>query len=490
MASSSEASTKAALALFLIALGGRFWWIHLAGSSLPLWDQWIGDFGLLKLAARHALEAKDLATHHNEHLLLGERLITLGLFHMSGRWEPRDGLVLSALLRALSLVLAFRLLAPPEEGLRRGLLILLALLGALPLGTFNLLSAFQVQFFLHESLGLLALAFLAGQPLSLRSLALGGLFLLLDFWNAASAITTIAAAAAVLGLQSLIVPPIARRRTALAFGYLVLFGAAVILNTPASPLFQARDPMEFASALIRLAAWPLDSFPPMALLSLAPPVLLVARLLRERTGAGRAWFVAAVGLAGVLQMLATALARARFVAQGVPQYEDGLWFGQVACFVTVVELLRGGDGALTTPRLRLASVWAAGLVASMGIEAARHGLSAIESQREVVAPREARFSNALRSGIWDTFEAESRGLSPTDVGFFSDPALRFRMPLGAIATLRRDGPALRSWLPSALTSDPPSLTTRAVDAGLSLAPALLASGLFILIGVLRDRVPA
>jgi hypothetical protein len=64
------------------------------------------------------------------------------------------------------------------------------------------------------------------------------------------------------------------------------------------------------------------------------------------------------------------------------------------------------------------------------------------------------------------------------------------MPLGAITTLRRDGPALRSWLPSALTGDPPSLITRAVNAGLSLAPALLASGLLILISVLRDRAPA
>jgi hypothetical protein len=225
----------------------------------------------------------------------------------------------------------------------------------------------------------------------------------------------------------------------------------------------------------------------MAFLSVAPAALLVARLLRDRTGPGRGWFIAAVSLAGILHMAATAFARGRgrTAANGVPQYEDGLWFAHIASFLAVTELLRSNEGSITPPRLRLGLGWAAGLGLAMTLMAGGPGLREVKAQREAAPPRELLFAQALRSGGWDAFEDEHR-VASGDFHFFADPAQRFRVPLGTIGVLKRDASALRLWLPAALTGDSEAPFTRAVHTALTFAPVLLLAGLLVLVGALRD----
>src|SRR5512139_2736142 len=117
----------AVVALVLVVFGSRTWLVHLSGSSLPYWDQWSADFQVLVLPlAEGRLNWPDVTwSFNNEHRLLGERLLTLAQIALSGRWEPRDGLVLSAAVRAAGLAVVYLLLGRHQSRSTRRTLLLL-----------------------------------------------------------------------------------------------------------------------------------------------------------------------------------------------------------------------------------------------------------------------------------------------------------------------------------------------------------------------------
>jgi hypothetical protein len=483
-----------AVALVLVVFGSRVSLVRLSGSSLPLWDQWWADFEVLVLPmAEGRLGWQDvLFTFNNEHRLLGERLLTLAQIWLSGRWEPRDGLVLSAAVRAGGLAIAYVLLSRGQPApARRAILLLLTAVGSLPVATFNLLSAFQVQFYVCEPLHLGALALLCGCALSAEGVAGAGALLLLALLTMATAPIAALAAALVLALRSALVPSGDTRRALAVVSYLVAFGIFAFVSTPHSSTYFARNGAEFFHVLMRLLAWPFPDRPVLGVLTLVPPALLAHRLVRERTPPGPAWFVLAVSTYALVQAAAIAFSRGA-VHSDYPQHADGLWLGQVAGFAALVAALPPSRPTVSRWRSRVCVFWGLWLGVGLVSDAALRGAPMLQSVRVAVGLREPRFGEALRTGQLSDFERESRlttdGVRRGEYGFFSHPAGRFVVPDVAFADLTRRREQLLAWLPASLAGAPPSRVTRALSRLTELGPALVAAGLAVgLAGWWRER---
>ncbi len=472
-----------AAALFLVVFGARAWLVGQAGSSLPQWDQWWSDVHQLVLPlAEGRLHWQNVTAPHNEHRLVGERLLTLAQVAISGRYDPWDGLVLSAAVRALGLAFVFVLLSRGQSRPIRGtLFVLLAALGALPVGTFNLLSAFQVQFFLCEPLTVAAAAVLCGAALTAGSVALGGLLLAAALLTMASPMIAAGALAAVLAFRAALGGKAEPGVPATA-AWLAALAAYVFVSTQFVHSFGARSTAEFARSLVRILAWPFPDVPALALLPLVPPALLALRLVREKTPPGHAWFVLALCATALLQATAIAYARGGLRSE-YPQYVDGLWLGQVAGFAALVEALRPLPNQAPRWRSSVLLLWAAWLGTSLIADASLRGVPTVQAVARAVALREPRFAEALRTGRFGEFEAEVGAvremLVASDTRFFDHPAGRFAIPPAVYPELVDARERLLPWFPASLAGAPPSWTSRGLRALSRLGPLVSAVGLLL-----------
>ncbi len=477
-----------ALALFFLVLGGRLWFIDRAGSDLPVWDQWWAEFEtVIVRLADDSFSLYHLAEQHNEHRLFFQRLSTYALVTLSGRWEPRDELVVSAFVRAAGLLIVFLALARHQSPRIQGILLgLLTLLGALPVGVFNLLSGFQMQFFVAEPLTVLALAFLFLGPLNVERLAIACALLLLALVNMATPVITALSAAAVLGLR------IALRRGVLSANLAVasllgVFGFFAFATSAGMAHLQAEGLWEFLSVFAKLAAWPFPESPVLGLIALAPPLLLLHRVIRDAEAANSAWFVLALSATGWLQMAAIAFARAKS-AETYPQYVDGLWFGHVVSLVALGEALRPKAGETARLQTRACTLWGFWLMSTLLSDAALRGVPNVEAVRRAVALRQPDFAQALEKGGSATFAAEVRHvyqmMVAKDFSFLDHPAGRFAIPGRVYSQVMNDREKLKGLLPARLVGAPLSATSSVLQGTTRLAPLVIVLGLILLIAAL------
>ncbi|MEO8499801.1 MAG: hypothetical protein ABI565_02715 [Vicinamibacteria bacterium] len=484
----------ACVSLFLVVFGARGWSVHYAGSDLPHWDQWFADLGgIIGPLADGSFRLMDLAAPQNEHRLLYTKALTLGLAEWSGRWEPTDGLLVSALVRAADLVCVFIVLGLNQPAVIRGiLLLLLAGIGSLPIGVFNLLSGFQVQFFIGEPLMILALALLCGGRLTVERLASGAAVLLLALFNMATPLVTATAAGLVLTLRAILGQD--RMKAGLTAAFLFIFAAFVFWTAPGQIWLKlsARSLPEFASVLVRLLAWPFPDLPALAILAPIPTFLLLARVVRGRETREWSWFLLALGVHGLVQEAAIAYARA-LSGGGFPQYRDGLWLRLAAGFVILAEALRPERPAEARRMVRICALWALGLGAALIADAAFRGAPQLERFKDAAAVRQPAFAQALQNGDLSEFEAEYRTiLGEGSLEFFDHPSRRFAIPELYIGKLKEERRRLLPWLPAALVGATPSRLTQALTGVASLGPVFLILGLIPLFVVTREvaRPPA
>src|SRR5580692_3199501 len=144
------------VSLFLIVVGARAVVINYAGNVTPYADEWDGAAAnLLKPYLQGSLTIRDLFRAHNEHVIFFTRLLTLGVFNVSGYWDVVLEMIVNAILDAATVVaISYALSRPLRDTWALAAIILVVLVNALPLSFDNLLFGFNTHFYL-----LLALSF-------------------------------------------------------------------------------------------------------------------------------------------------------------------------------------------------------------------------------------------------------------------------------------------------------------------------------------------
>ena len=347
----------------LLIFGAKLWFIRVAGSDLPSWDQWDAEGEVtLRPFVEGWLGQKEILHPHNEHRLITTKLYVLGLFAANGQW---DGLLETTVNAALHTGCALLLLLAVSQGLPRPWPVwvgaLLVLLFSLPFSWENTLFGFQVQFYflLLFSLGHLWLT-LESDRFSVRW-ALGQLCGLLAVASLASGFLSAIAILAVLGHR------LVRERRwsaqqwttaslAVAFS---LLGWVMKNDVPGHAELRVHGPGQFIEAILQLIAWPGSAVFPWALLLFIPTVVFVVRRVQSRETTPIEARLMGLLAWVLLQCLATAYARGGSGTVLSPRYMDLL---AVNVILGLVFLIREFAGRT---RLVLTALWLAAVVAGL-----------------------------------------------------------------------------------------------------------------------------
>ncbi|MBS0663743.1 MAG: hypothetical protein JSR48_10805 [Verrucomicrobia bacterium] len=341
----------------LLVFGAKLWFIRVAGSDLPSWDQWDAEGEVvLRPWVEGWMGLKEILHPHNEHRLITTKLYVLGLFVANGQWDGfLETTVNAAIHTAAALVLLLgvaRWLSRPWPLVAGGLL---ALLFGLPFAWENTLFGFQVQFYflLLFSLGHVWLT-VEGDRFSGRWF-LGQLCGVLALCSLASGFLSSVAVLAVLGHRLVR----ERRWTAqqivtavLAIG-LSIAGWFMKNEVPAHAFLHAHSPAQFGVGVLKLLAWPGSALFPWTLLLAGPTVLFVARRLTRRATTPDEAILMGLLAWVLLQCFATAFARGGAETVLSPRYLDLL---AVNVILGLVFLVRETAGRT---RVVLASAWLA-----------------------------------------------------------------------------------------------------------------------------------
>ncbi len=377
---------KAAAGVGALILAANLVLVALAGTDIPIFDQWDAHGARLLPAWRDgSLEWADLLAAHNEHRIVWTHLVTLGLFVANGQWDPLVELVAGAGIRAMAVGAVAWWLVRGGAGARWAAIWTgLAFFPAI--GWHNVLWGFQSQVFFSVGLGAVTIGLLATGESSWRRIAVGlttGLAALLAMGP--SALMPLALLG-IAGLRSWEERRILWRRVVPALVLLVA-GALLRESTPGHEGLKAGGLTEFAEALGRAAGWPHVAQPAAAVVMNLPLAWWALRRLRrreqregEREGGD---FVLALGGWGIAMAVAAAWRRggSEEWAFGVPsRYADLLALQLVANAWCLTELVR----IVPAQRAVLARWLKVAWIAFAGVGLAGGTAEAI---RKVIVPR-------------------------------------------------------------------------------------------------------
>lgn len=458
--------------LALVVFGSRCAWVAAAGSNLPLWDQW-HQFARLDGLAHGDLAA--LGALHNEHHVVTTRLVSTTLMLLSGYWDVKGELVVSAAVSAAEMLLLWVLLrpllgsAPPG-----GLILLLVAVRALPLSPFNLLSGFQVQFAFVEIFSALGLALVATRrPLDAEGVAASTTAFLFAFLSMATGMVAVAAGFAVLVLQALSARGLERPRAAFALLLLCLCGTLYLL-TPPLAVYAASGALQALHSLLACFSFPSQGSLPWLVLGHAPLALLTLQLVRRSRPEDPGWLVVALGLWTFLLSLAAAVGRGAMEVVPSARYFEFLALPLVWNYVALVRLLGLDRRPATSPTAwrRLATTaWAGCALLLLAGHVWARSWPVLEEAERVVPIEEARFRRSMASGDWRQQRLQldyvGQWLRARDARFVSDPTFRFTIPNQDLLALGPRGP-LRILPPALVSGRPPALPARFLE-GLAAA---------------------
>ena len=429
--------------LFLIVVGSRAAVIGHAGNATPFTDEWEGEgANLLRPYLQGTLGVADLFHAHNEHVIFFTRLVTLGVFNLSGYWDVILQMIVNAILDAATVVgISYALSRPLRGAWATAAMILSALVNALPLSYDNMLLGFNTHFYLLLTLSFASLWLLADSRAWSSRWAAGSLFALGSFLCMASGALTLAAA---IGLH-LIQIACGRRAGAREWlGVAALIAATAVLvrlipNVPDSDIYRAHSLWQFLAALFQLASWPAP--PNLGSLMALPSVIFCLRTFADRPALGDPrWFnVAAFGWV-VTQFIAFAAGRALIPIE--TRYLDTLLIGLAVNMTSFFWLVTWDPTAVRRRRWWFAAL-AAWLVITMGslIDPKRPLPGSMERRRQTAEVQERNLRDYLATGD----AAHLAGVPLTDIP--APDASRLRELL--------DTPAIHAALPPALLSRPP-----------------------------------
>lgn len=456
-----------------------------AGSDLPEWDQWWVDFGgVVAPLADGSFQISNLARMHDGNRHFTQRLVTLALLKLSFRWEPLEGLVLSALLRSLGLAMVFLLLARRQpRGVTGALLVLAALVGSLPTPPLNVLSTSTAPLFVAESLALVSLFLLCDGRLTAWRFTGGVSLLLAGLLNAGSAWIAASAAALVLLLKGQRERPGTRRPLPViaALGVLAVF---MFVTAPPDPGRGIPSFAALAATVAQILSWPFPDIPMLAVPALIPSLLLLRRIARASEPGRPSWFLLAASVYSLCVVCAGAFRSGGVAAPAPGLGVDGLWLAQLVGFATISEALRPSGSESPSLRNRACLAWAVWLGAALLSDASLRGGPMLERARLGAAMREPVFARAVRSGDLAGFQSEAllieRRASGGDASFRLHPTARFAIPSPFLTVIAERRDPVMARLPAALVGAPPSPLHRAFEGVRDSHPLITAIGVALL----------
>jgi hypothetical protein len=304
--------------------------VAVAGTDVPFQDQWdVEGRGLYPAWLDGTLRAGDLLRAHNEHRIAWTHLLNLGLFAVSGQWDPLVQRVAGAMLRAASAAgLVWLLGKNLGVKARAGVAVGVGLAFLPVLAWHNVLWGFQssVYFVILFSLG--ALALLGAPEISGRRRVAGlgmGVAALLAMGAGAFVPVALLGLAAVRAGER---RSVTRETLNDVWPALILLAAALALRgeVPENATQRAGSAAQFFATLGHVLAWPHVEQPWAAVAMNAPLALVViGRMAGRRRGRAGEDFAVLLGGWAWAGALATAWARGGSdeFAAGVPsRYAD------------------------------------------------------------------------------------------------------------------------------------------------------------------------
>jgi hypothetical protein len=272
--------------LFLVVFSAKLVLMHETPVRAPFWDQWSAEGENLFIPyAECNLSWSQMFALHNEHRVFFTRLLALDLIFANGQWDPRLEQVVNAALHASTAVLLAAILWLAHRRRRLDLVVVVcAVVFAVPFGWENTLVGFQSSFYFFVLFSILAL-WLTTYPAGTSHWAAGWICATCALFTMAGGLVTVGVLMGMTLLSVMNEPRSWRRELAT---FLVAISVLVLGVATASPpiaghaYLRAHTAKQFVVALTTNIAWPWLETPVAGIAVWLPIVALLIALVRRR----------------------------------------------------------------------------------------------------------------------------------------------------------------------------------------------------------------
>jgi hypothetical protein len=426
----------AAIALMLMIIGARWWFIGKFSSDVPWLDQWDAEAqGLYQPSHAGTLGFQNWFAPHNEHRILFTRLLAMALLRLNRQWDPRLQMVVNASLYAMVAAGIFWVLRR-GKGLRFSLFCwaLVAALGSAPYGASNILLGFQSQFYFLAGFSLLAIYCLVnsrpGSAAWTAGVLSGAAALLSMASGQAAALATLAVLvfAAFRAGESYRLELRRQLATVGAACALAVAGFFFRYSPPGHEQLAAKSAGDFVRYLTACLAWPNSPMVLFAIATWLPFGNFALGYLRRMTKDGPVErFVLGIGLWVLLQAAALSIFRANSEEGLESRYTEILGFGILANAVCVIWLFET-KGRMQTLMAFLGTAWLA--LTGFGLYRASFDGNGFQ-WKQLMEIRRMATAGFVATGQQEYLDKAPPHSDPAHVAaLLRDPALRGILPVG------------------------------------------------------------
>jgi hypothetical protein len=333
-------------ALFLIVLSSKLLLMRDHPVTVPFWDQWDAEAAALFVPASECnLTWRSMFSLHNEHRVFFTRLLALDLLAVNRQWDPRFEQVVNAAIHAFTAVLLVTMLWLAGNRRRLDLLVMVsALVFAVPVAWENILLGFQSAFYFLICFSLLALWLTVRHRPRSRPWLLGWACAICGLFTAASGLAAAIAITVVVLLK--LMNDRREWREALTNAAAAAFVLALGLAVASPPLpphafLKAGTAADFIRAMAQALAWPWVDRAELSIVMWLPVgALLAAALLRKWKTTEFERLVIGLGVWVAVHAALVAYARGAGGAPPATRYMDFLSLGFI---VNAMALAAGSE---------------------------------------------------------------------------------------------------------------------------------------------------
>ena len=311
--------------LFLLVLGARLLCLQIYGASFHHWDSWSEPWTLYLPFQDGNLSWKALFAPCNEHRIFFTRVLALGVFLVNGQW---DNLVLASangiLYSLVAVGLALMLWQASERRYLGAIIILVALVTALPFAWENTVWGNQSQFYFFAGFSLLTIWLLGMHRAFTVQWWFGWTSAVCGLFTVGGGVIAVLAVAGLMLLRMVKEPAMRGRH----FLTLILCGCVYgLYHLAKSPLqivsMKAQTFDQFLASFGKTMSWPFVDSVWLWLVLWAPVVILALRRMRPRQDVlAIEWLLFALGGLCLVNALGVGVYRGRFSGGPASRYMD------------------------------------------------------------------------------------------------------------------------------------------------------------------------